>query len=158
MSRELISSEKFPPKPHNCECLRESHADHVSWFLLTKLANRLSGPAVKVPGLVFCAGQTATGEIRQATRVWLLESLTDARITYLQRAVLQNLKEVLELAGSSLEKVVKYNVYLADMKDFAAMNEVYIDFLPNPKPSRSCLQALAPGKGTVIEIECIAQA
>jgi enamine deaminase RidA (YjgF/YER057c/UK114 family) len=40
---------------------------------------------------------------------------------------LQNLNEVLELAGSSLEQVVKYNVYLADMKDFAAMNEVYID-------------------------------
>lgn len=75
-----------------------------------------------------------------------------------QRTVLQNLKEVLELAGSSLDKVVKYNVYLADMKDFAAMNEVYIDFLPKPMPSRSCLQALPPGDGTVIEIECIAQA
>jgi 2-iminobutanoate/2-iminopropanoate deaminase len=71
---------------------------------------------------------------------------------------LQNLKEVLELSGSSLEQVVKYNVYLADMKDFAAMNEVYIDFLPQPMPSRSCLQAVAPGEGTVIEIECIAQA
>ncbi|BCS02639.1 RidA family protein [Aspergillus luchuensis] len=108
MARQLISSEKFPPKPHNC-------------------------PAVKVPGLVFCAGQTATGEIKQAT-------------------------EVLELSGSSLEQVVKYNVYLADMKDFAAMNEVYIDFLPKPMPSRSCLQAVPPGDGTVIEIECIAQA
>lgn len=65
---------------------------------------------------------------------------------------------MLELSGSSLEQVVKYNVYLADMKDFAAMNEVYIDFLPQPMPSRSCLQAVAPGEGTVIEIECIAQA
>ena len=44
------------------------------------------------------------------------------------------------------------------MKDFAAMNEVYIDFLPTPMPPRSCLQAVAPGNGTVIEIECIAQA
>jgi enamine deaminase RidA (YjgF/YER057c/UK114 family) len=44
------------------------------------------------------------------------------------------------------------------MKDFAAMNEVYIDFLPQPMPARSCLQAVAPGNGTVIEIECIAQA
>lgn len=75
-----------------------------------------------------------------------------------QRKVLENLKEVLELSGSSLDKVVKYNVYLADMKDFAAMNEVYIDFLPQPMPSRSCLQAVPPGDGTVIEIECIAQA
>ncbi|KAM0750915.1 YjgF-like protein [Meredithblackwellia eburnea MCA 4105] len=114
MSRTLISSEKFPPKPHN-------------------------SPATKVPGLVFCAGQTATGEIRQATRT-----------------VLQNLKEVLELSGSSLDKVVKYNVYLRTMDDFAAMNEEYIKFLPQPMPSRSCLEARAPGEGTVIEIECIA--
>ncbi|KAJ5999584.1 translation initiation inhibitor [Penicillium sp. IBT 35674x] len=140
MSRQLISSEKFPPKPHNC-------------------------PAVKVPGLVFCAGQTATGEIKQATvspvffpphiKPW--KDSGDIDIIEQQKVALQNLKEVLELAGSSLEQVVKYNVYLADMKDFAAMNEVYIDFLPQPMPSRSCLQALAPGKDTVIEIECIAQ-
>lgn len=77
---------------------------------------------------------------------------------FTQRTVLQNLKEVLELSGSSLEQVVKFNVYLADMKDFAGMNEAYIDFLPQPMPARSCLQAVAPGNGTVIEIECIAQA
>lgn len=130
-----------------------------------------TGPATKVPGLVFCAGQTATGEIKQATvRPHLLlpcatvlafrytRGTDNPCIALLQRTVLQNLKEVLELAGSSLEQVVKYNVYLADMKDFAAMNEVYIDFLPKPMPSRSCLQALPPGDGTVIEIECIAQA
>ncbi|CAK7199874.1 hypothetical protein SEUCBS139899_002560 [Sporothrix eucalyptigena] len=117
MSRQLISSEKFPPKAHN-------------------------HPACKVPGLVFCAGQTATGEIKQATK----------------RTALQNMKEVLELSGSSLEKIVKINIFLGNMKDFAAMNEAYIDFLPQPMPPRSCLQALAPGDGTVIEIECIAQA
>lgn len=44
------------------------------------------------------------------------------------------------------------------MKDFAAMNEAYIEFLPKPMPSRSCLQAVPPGDGTIIEIECIAQA
>lgn len=71
---------------------------------------------------------------------------------------MQNLKEVLELGGSSIEKVVKINVYLASMQDFAAMNEAYIEFLPHPMPPRSCLQALAPGNGTTIEIECIAQA
>lgn len=120
------------------------------------------GPAVKVPGLVFCAGQTATGEIKQATvshmkhRSCHWDPLLIIHVD-VQRTVLQNLKEVLELSGSSLEQVVKYNVYLADMKDFAAMNEVYIDFLPKPMPSRSCLQAVPPGEGTVIEIECIAQ-
>lgn len=74
-----------------------------------------------------------------------------------------------------MEQVVKYNgewtsvwltiicsflvVYLADMKDFAAMNEVYIDFLPPNPPSRTCIAAAAlPGAGTIVEIECIAQA
>ena len=118
----------------------------------------LTGPATKVPGLVFCAGQTATGEIKQATVRLTLDQLLIKSLTWSQRTVLQNLKEVLELSGSSLEQVVKDNVYLADMKDFAAMNEVYIEFLPKPMPSRSCLQALPPGDGTVIEIECIAQA
>jgi 2-iminobutanoate/2-iminopropanoate deaminase len=116
--------------------------------------------------------------------------IASRHLTNGQRIVLQNLKEVLELAGSSLEQVVKFNgvyprqacrsaltvcaVYLADMKDFAGMNEAYIavslttspstlswlissQFLPQPMPSRSCLQALAPGPGTIIEIECIAQ-
>lgn len=74
-----------------------------------------------------------------------------------------------------MEQVVKYNgewtpvyltticsflvVYLADMEDFAAMNEVYIDFLPPNPPSRTCIAAAAlPGAGTIVEIECIAQA
>lgn len=43
------------------------------------------------------------------------------------------------------------------MKDFAAVNEAYIDFLPDPKPARTCLQCVLPGEDTVIEIECIAQ-
>lgn len=59
MSRELISSEKFPPKPHNCRI------HHPADFI--DMLTRCPGPAVKVPGLVFCAGQTATGEIKQAT-------------------------------------------------------------------------------------------
>lgn len=156
MSRQLISSEKFPTKPHNCKSMCYS-------FLLNFSAdlNHSSGPAVKVPGLVFCAGQTATGEIKQATVGFFFARhfiLLLCLCIALQRTALQNLSEVLQLAGSSLEQVVKYNVYLADMKDFAAMNEAYIEFLPQPMPSRSCLQAVAPGNGTVIEIECIAQA
>lgn len=67
MSRQLISSEKFPTKPHNCKIetidLWTSH-----WY-------NSAGPAVKVPGLVFCAGQTATGEIKQATVGETLRSL-----------------------------------------------------------------------------------
>ncbi|KAI1252840.1 hypothetical protein MGN70_005046 [Eutypa lata] len=116
MSRQLISSEEFPPRPHNT-------------------------PAVKVPGLVFCSGQTAKGEIKQATTT-----------------ALSNLKKVLELSGSSLEKVVKFNVYLQDMGDFDAMNEAYIAFLPPNPPARTCIQAGCLPGGAIVEIECIAQA
>lgn len=94
-----------------------------------------------------------------------------------QTTCLRNLQKVLELGGSSLEKVVKYNVYLDNMDDFAEMNEAYIavsistrqgsideknivltkQFIPPNPPSRSCLEAKPPG-GMRIEIECIAQA
>jgi hypothetical protein len=70
MSRELISSEKFPPKPHNCKFIHRRRPKGLALRFslhkpILKFAN--TGPAVKVPGLVFCAGQTATGEIKQAT-------------------------------------------------------------------------------------------
>ena len=90
MSVEHIHSEKFPRKLHNV-------------------------PAVKVPGLVFCAGQTAGGEIKEATVSFALTPalrLPEPQADHTadaQRTCLQNLKEVLELSGSSLEKVVKYN-------------------------------------------------
>ena len=64
---------------------------------------------MKVPGLVFCAGQTATGEIKQATVNHLIFVSQIHLLICHQRTALQNLKEVLELAGSSLDKVVKYN-------------------------------------------------
>ncbi|RSH82333.1 uncharacterized protein EHS24_007300 [Apiotrichum porosum] len=115
MTREVIYSEQFPLKPHNA-------------------------PAVKVPGLVFLAGQTATGEIKAATTT-----------------ALNNLKAVLELSGSSVDKIVKVNVWLQDMADFAAMNEVYIDFFPKPCPARTCIQAGCLPGGSSIEIEAIAQ-
>lgn len=65
MSRQLISSEKFPPKPHNCKSTVNPRWSTVC----VQVTNNqpCAGPATKVPGLVFCAGQTATGEIKQAT-------------------------------------------------------------------------------------------
>jgi hypothetical protein len=61
MSRQLISSEKFPTKPHNCTLPPSNSSSRPA-----RLTN-IKGPATKVPGLVFVAGQTATGEIKQAT-------------------------------------------------------------------------------------------
>ncbi|KAL7421074.1 hypothetical protein Q5752_003958 [Cryptotrichosporon argae] len=103
-----------------------------------------NSPAVKVPGLVFASGQVGSGDIATATT----QSITA-------------LKEVLELAGSSLDKVVKFNIFLKDMDDMLPMNETFVSLLPEgPKPARTCVQAarLPGGPDARIEIEAIATA
>ena len=72
------------------------------------------------------------------------------------RQVLLNIKNILEAAGSSLDKVVKTTVYLRDMNDFAAMNAVYATFFPNNPPARSTIQAAALPRGIAVEIDTIA--
>ena len=71
--------------------------------------------------------------------------------------VFENLKGILEAAGSSLEQVVKCNVYLRDINDFAAMNEVYQTYFTPPFPARTTIQAGALPGGIAVEIECIAR-
>lgn len=68
-----------------------------------------------------------------------------------------NVKAVLEAAGSSLDKVVKMTVYLKDIADFKAMNEVYATMFAKPFPSRTTIQAGALPMGISVEIECIAR-
>ena len=68
-----------------------------------------------------------------------------------------NLRAILEAAGSSLDDVVKCNVYLRDINDFAAMNEVYQTFFTPPFPARTTIQAGALPGGIAVEIECIAK-
>ena len=72
--------------------------------------------------------------------------------------MLRNLREVFEAAGSSLEKVVKTTVYLADMGDFAAMNEVYATFFGAARPARSTVEAARLPRDARIEIDAIAAA
>lgn len=69
---------------------------------------------------------------------------------------LENLKAVLEAAGSGLDKVVKTSVFLADLADFAAVNEVYAKYFSPPFPARSCFQVAALPLGARVEIEAIA--
>ncbi|RBR26221.1 uncharacterized protein FIESC28_01004 [Fusarium coffeatum] len=83
--------------------------------------------AVKYNGTVYCSG--AIG-IDPAT-----DNLIPGTVTDRARVALQNLKDVLEAAGSSLDRVVKANVFLADMKDFVAFNVAWDEFFPiDPKP------------------------
>ena len=101
-------------------------------------------------GFVFVSGQgcinPSTGQIERG----------DARSE--TKRVFENLKTILESAGSSLAKVVKCNVYLRDINDFQVMNEVYATYFDAPYPARTTIQAGALPAGIAVEIECIARA
>ena len=71
--------------------------------------------------------------------------------------VFENMKAILEAAGSSLDKVIKCNVYLKNIGDFAAMNEVYGRTFTAPFPARTTIQAGALPGGISVEIECVAR-
>jgi 2-iminobutanoate/2-iminopropanoate deaminase len=100
-------------------------------------------------GFLFVSGQGAinpsTGQLERG----------DARSE--TKRVFENLKTILEAAGSSLGKVVKCNVYLRDINDFAAMNEVYATYFDPPYPARTTIQAGALPAGIAVEIECVAR-
>ncbi len=70
--------------------------------------------------------------------------------------VIKNMSAILLEAGASLQNVVKTTVFLKDLNDFAAMNEVYLQYFNRDPPARSCVQVAAIPKGALIEIECIA--
>lgn len=70
--------------------------------------------------------------------------------------VFENLKAVLEQAGADFSKVVKVNVFLTDLNDFAALNELYANYFEKPYPARSCVQVAGLPKGALVEIEMVA--
>ena len=118
----------------------------------TEHAPRPVGPysqAIIEGDFIFLAGQgpgnPVTGQLEMG------DVASETRRTF------ENIKAVLEAAGSSLDKVVKCNVYLRDMKDFAAMNEVYATYFTAPFPARTTIQAGALPMGIAVEIECIAK-
>ncbi len=73
------------------------------------------------------------------------------------KQIFENIKAILEAGGSSMDKVVKCNVYLRDINDFAAMNEIYKTAFTAPYPARTTIQAGALPGGIAVEIECIAR-
>lgn len=106
--------------------------------------------AISVGGLIFVSGQLP---IDPATGAF-----AEGGIKELTRQSLTNMKAILEEAGTSMANVVKTTVFLADMNDFAAMNEVYAEFFAAPFPARSAVAVKTLPKGALVEIECIAQA
>jgi 2-iminobutanoate/2-iminopropanoate deaminase len=98
---------------------------------------------------VFCSGQVALDPVTGS----LLSGDVQAQTT----RVLENLRAVLEAGGSSLAHVVRTTVYLADLADFARMNEVYERFFDrSPQPARTTIQAAALPLGAAVEIDAIA--
>jgi 2-iminobutanoate/2-iminopropanoate deaminase len=129
-----------------------SAEERVRHAIVTDQAPKPVGPysqAIIEGDFIFVAGQ---GPINPLTGK--LE-LGDARSE--TKRVFENLRAILQAAGSSLDHVIKCNVYLRDINDFAAMNEVYATFFAAPFPSRTTIQAGALPGGIAVEIECIAK-
>ena len=119
----------------------------------TETAPKAIGPyaqAVKANGMVYTAGQIPinpkTGDF------------VSGDIAAQTRQVLENLKAVLEAGGSSLEKVVKATVFLRNMSDFAAMNEIYAQYLGKATPARSTVAVSELPRGALVEIDLVALA
>jgi 2-iminobutanoate/2-iminopropanoate deaminase len=104
--------------------------------------------AIKTGGMVFCSGQIP---IDPATGEFVSDVVSEQT-----EQVLRNLGEVLKAAGTSLDNVVKTTVFLADMGDFAEMNEVYGRFFNDNKPARATVQAAGLPRDAKVEIDCIA--
>ena len=84
------------------------------------------------------------------------ENLVEGDIEAQTKQVFENLKAVLEAAGSGLDKIVKTTCFMDNMNDFAKMNEVYASFFSGDYPSRSAVEVAKLPKGALIEIEAIA--
>ena len=119
----------------------------------TKNAPAAIGPysqAIKAGGLVFVSGQIP---IDPESGEFVAGGITEQT-----ERVLKNLRAVLEAAGSGLDKVVKTTVFLADMKEFAAMNEVYAKFFSSAPPARATVAAAGLPRDARVEIEAVALA
>lgn len=118
----------------------------------TKKAPAAVGPysqAIEVGNLIFTSGQLP---IIPQTGDLISDNIEKAT----QRS-LENIKEILEAAGSSLDKVVKVNIFISDMSNFSKVNEVYAKYFTKNKPARSCVEVSKLPKDGIIEIEAIAE-
>ncbi len=118
--------------------------------IFTEKAPKAIGPysqAIKSGNMLFISGQVpvnpATGELTGDIRVQT-------------RQVLENIKSILLAAGASLVDIAKTTVFLKNIDDFAAMNEVYRDYFPNDAPARSTIEVSRIPRGSLVEIEAIA--
>ena len=120
-------------------------------IISTKDAPQAIGPysqAIKANGFIFTSGQIAIDPATQQVITGDVATQTDR--------VLRNLSEILEAAGSGLGKVVRATVFLKNMNDFAAMNEVYGKYFSSAPPARSTVEVTRLPKDMLVEIDVIA--
>lgn len=111
--------------------------------------NALFTPAIRVGDILFLSGTLGTVPG---------QGLVEGGVPAETRQAIQNMSRVLEAAGASLEDLVKCTVYLADIDDFRAMNEVYRELMPPPRPTRTTVAVSGLAANANIEIECMAVA
>jgi 2-iminobutanoate/2-iminopropanoate deaminase len=119
--------------------------------IATEHAPKAIGPysqAIRANGFIFVSGQTPIDPTNQ--------QLITGTVAEQTERVLRNIEAILKQAGSNMNKVVRCGVFLKDMNDFAAMNEVYARFFPNNPPARSTVQAARLPKDCQVEIDAIA--
>ena len=122
-------------------------------IIATEKGPKAIGPysqAIRANGFIFTAGQVA---FDPATN-----QIVEGDVAVQTARVLENLKAIVEAAGSSLDHAVKATVYLKDMGDFAAMNEVYGRFFNVAPPARSTVEVARLPKDALVEIEVVAAA
>lgn len=121
-------------------------------IIFTSKAPAAVGPyiqATKVNGIIYSSGQLGldpeTGELAQGVEAQAHLSM-------------KNLGAVLEAAGSDYNKIIKTTIFLADINDFAVVNEIYESYFDVNYPARSCVEVAKLPKGGLVEVECIAEA
>jgi reactive intermediate/imine deaminase len=134
-----------PPAPAETRTVENG----ITWHTPYGKPTRPFSPAVQVGNLLFLAGQIGTSANAQG-------GVVPGGVKAETKQTMENIKEVLEKSGSSLDRVVKCTVMMADMREWDAMNEVYTTYFPRNKPARSALGANGLALSARVEIECIA--
>ena len=119
--------------------------------VITDRGPKAIGPysqAIRANGFVFLSGQIALDPITQ--------QIVEGSVATQTERVLENLKGIVDAAGSSMQRVVKTTVFLADMNDFAAMNEVYSRYFTTHRPARSTVEVSRLPRDVRVEIDLVA--
>jgi len=104
--------------------------------------------AVRAGDLLFCSGQCGYDFVKQCFYGDDIETQA--------KGAMDNLQQVLAEAGSTMDDIVKVNIYLSDVNDFPVVNKIYAGYFPNEKPARTCVQIAKIPLGALVEIEAVA--